>query len=210
VKGTGAISMQVSAASFGSVAAWRVISVAREALPTPHVDVESVYVSQADLRLLRRNIHVSPYRRFQRINVWQQFPGDSVTGRMTTEGPSIGVGRAFARQLPNAFAPFISESVAPVFLMAVPLARDWRGSATLLGWAVRDDDVVLPIELRVDAKDTVSVPAGRFECWRLSLRFSGKQIDYWVRTSDGLGVRLLDKTDSKTRETRELLLKRIE
>ncbi|MFL5556997.1 MAG: hypothetical protein ACJ794_00060 [Gemmatimonadaceae bacterium] len=208
--GVGHISLQVSAASLGNVAAWRVVSVGRDALPRPHVDVETVYVSKADLRLVRRHIHVSPYSRFQRINVWQQFSGDSVTGRMTTDGPSIGAGRAFARQLPRAFAPFMSESVAPVFLMSMPLDREWRGSATLLGWAVRDDDVLLPIELRVEAEETITVPAGRFDCWRLSLRFSGKQIDYWVRKSDGLGVRVLDKTNTKTRETRELVLRRIE
>ena len=207
---TGQLSLQLSSAALGNVAAWRVVSVRRDNLPNPHVDVESVYVAQSDLRLLRRNIHVSPYRRFQRINVSQQFNGDSVTGRMTTAGPSIGAGRAFARKLPGAFGPFIAESVAPVFFSAVPLHAKWSGSATLLGWAVRDDDVLVPIEMRVESAETITVPAGRFDCWRLSLRFAGRQIDYWVRKSDGLGVRVLSKIDSPVKGAREIVLTRIQ
>lgn len=207
---TGQLSLQLSPVSLGNVAAWRLVSVRRDDLPTPHTDIESVYVARSDLRLLRRTIHVSPFRRFQRINVWQLFSGDSVTGRMTTEGPSIGAGRAFARKLPGAFGPFISESVAPVFFAAVPLNLEWSGSATLLGWAVRDDDVLVPIEMRVEAEETITVPAGRFDCWRLSLRFAGRQVDYWVRKSDGLGVRVLSKTNSPANGTREIVLTRIQ
>jgi hypothetical protein len=208
--GTGRISLQVSAASIGNRAAWRVISITRDPLPTPHVEIESVYVAKSDLRLLRRDVHVSPYSRFQRINVAQQFRGDSIVGRMTTDGPSIGAGRAFARQLPRAFAPFMTESLAPLFFMAVPLGPDWVGSASLLGWAVRDNDVLLPVELRVESAETITVPAGRFDCWRLSVRVSGKQIHYWVRQTDGLGVRVLDDADATTRGTREIVATRIQ
>jgi hypothetical protein len=161
------------------------------------------------LRLLRRTIHVTPYSRFQRINVWQEFRGDSVSGHMNTEEPSIGAGRTFARQLPRPFAPFLTESVAPLFFTAVPLGHDWRGSASLLGWAVRDDDVLLPIELRVVGEEKVTVPAGTFECWRLALSFSGRRIDYWTRKSDGLGVRVLDTSAARTKETREIVLTRV-
>ena len=203
-------SLQVSAASVGGFAAWRVISVDREAQPTSRVAVESVYVAKSDLRLLRRSVHVSPYNRFQRINVAQQFNGDSISGRMTTDGPSIGAGRTFARELPRAFAPFMTESMAPLFLMAVPLGPAWRGSASLLGWAVRDEDVLLPIELRVEGSEMITVPAGRFDCWRLSVRVAGKAIHYWVRKSDGLGVRVLDDADARTKGTRESVLLRIQ
>jgi len=208
--GSGNISLRVSPASLDDLAAWRVVSIDRDLSPTPRVDVESAYVAKSDLRLLRRSVHVSPYRRFARINVVQQFSGDSVAGRMTTDGPSIGAGRVFARELPRAFAPFISERLAPLFFMAVPLGQDWRGSASLLGWAVRDDDVLLPVEMRVEGGEMITVPAGRFDCWRLSLRVSGRPIHYWVRKSDGLGVRVLDDIDARTRGTREILLRRIE
>ena len=206
IVGRGNLSLQLSPSMVGTSSAWRIVSVNREPLPTPHVDVETVYVSRADLKLLRRDIHVTPYNRFQRINVSQQFTGDSVSGRMTTEGPSIGAGRTFARALPPAFGPFITSAVAPVFLMAASLGPSWRGTVSLLGWAVRDDDVLLPIELRVESSETITVPAGRFDCWRLSLRYAGRQVDYWVRKTDGLGVRVLDETDARTKGARETVL----
>jgi hypothetical protein len=67
---------------------------------------------------------------------------------------------------------------------------------------------MVPIELRVESAETITVPAGRFDCWRLSLRFSGKQVDYWVRKSDGLGVRVLNKTTPYG--TREIVLTRVQ
>ncbi len=51
------------------------------------------------------------------------------------------------------------------------------------------------------------MPAGRFDCWRLSIRFSAGRVDYWVRKSDGLGVRVLNATDALV--TREIVLTRI-
>lgn len=183
-------SLQLASASVEGVPAWRVTWIDRR---TTFVAVETVFVAKGPIHLLRRSIHMSPYSGYQRINVWQLFPTpDSVTGHMNTEGPSIGAGRSFARRVPAASTPLLSESIAPVFLMAAPLARDWSGSASLLGWAVRDDDVLLPIELRVEGEERITVPAGRFDCWRLSLTFSGRRLDYWVRKIDGLGVRVLE------------------
>ena len=188
--------------------AWRVVSEDREMWPGPHVEVETVFVARDDARLLRRNVHMAPYRRFERINLWQEFPlrGDSVTGRMNTEGPSIGAGRTFARRLPSAFAPYITDRIAAVLLMAAPLDRDFAASASLVGWGVRDDDVFIPVELRVEGEETITVPAGRFDCWRLSVRYAAGRVDYWVRKSDGLGVRVLNSTGSPG--TREIVLTR--
>ena len=203
------ISFQVSNTSLDNTAAWRIVSLHRDSMPSARVDAETVYVAQRDLHLLKREIHVAPYGRYGRINVTQQFRRDSVIGHMTTEGPSIGAGRSFARKLPGAFAPFISERIAPVFFMGVPLRREWSGSVTLLGWAVRDNDVLYPVEVRVESEDTVTVPAGRFDCWRMSIRFNGRSVDYWVRKSDGLGIRVFDRSDTKTKGTHETVLTRI-
>ena len=204
--GVNRIAIQVAPSSMD---AWRVVSEDREMWPGPHVDVETVFVARSDARMLRRNVHMAPYRRFQRINLWQEFParGDSVTGRMNTEGPSIGAGRTFARRLPSAFAPYITDRIAAVLLMAAPLGRDFAASASLIGWGVRDDDVFIPVELRVEGEETITVPAGRFDCWRLSVRYSAGRVDYWARKSDGLGVRVLNSTGSQAK--REIVLTRV-
>jgi hypothetical protein len=204
------IAIHVGPSSVDGVTAWRLVSEDRELRPGVQVDVETVFVARADARLLRRTLHVSPYRRFQRINLWQDFPGggDSVTGRMNTEGPSIGAGRTYARRLPPAFAPYITDRIAAVLLMAAPLHRDFSASASLIGWAVRDDDIMIPVELRVEGEETITVPAGRFDCWRLSVRFSGGQVDYWARKSDGLGVRVVNRA-GPAKNTREIVLTRV-
>jgi hypothetical protein len=176
----------------------------------PQAHRDTAYVAAADLRLLRRDIHVEPYRRFQRINVHQVFAGDSVSGHMNTEGPSIGEGRSFRRLLSPDLGPHLTETIVPMYLMAVPLGPGWRGSASLLGWAVRDDDVLVPIEFQVEAEESVAVPAGRFDCWRLSWRVSGRQLVYWARKSDGLAVRILDPRHPGTNRMHELLLVREE
>ena len=200
------ITMNVTADSAAGAAAWRMVSEDHDARPPqPHVQVETTYLARTDLKLLRRTIHVSPYSRYGRINVWQLFSGDSITGRMNTDSPGIGEGRRIARVLPRQFTPYFTESTAHALLMNAPLARGWQGSASLLGWAVRDDDVLVPIELRVEGEETITVPAGRFDCWKLSIRYAGKQLDYWARKSDGLGVRVFGGNDSNN-HSREIEL----
>lgn len=200
------IELGLSAETIADVAAWRIVLRDQDNRPPqPHVAVETTYLARSDMRLLQRAIHVSPYSRYQRINVWQRFAGDSITGGMRTDGPGSGPGRSIARLLPRTSAPFMTESSAHAFLMDVPLAKGWSGSASLLGWAVRDDDVLVPIELRVEGEETVIVPAGRFDCWRVSIRYAGKQLDYWARKSDHLGVRVLDRNEP-AKGTRELVL----
>jgi hypothetical protein len=203
------IAIDVVPAAIGNIAAWRVVNVDRHADPAGSVAADTSFVAQSDLRLLRRSIHVTPYHRYGRINVAQHFSGDSISGHMYTERPGIGAGRSFARSLPRSYAPFLTETIAPVFFMGVPITRNWSGSASLVGWAVRSDDVLIPIELRVVSEESIATPAGRFDCWRLVIRFSGRQIDYWVRKSDGLGVRVLDVAEEKTSGAREILLTRV-
>jgi hypothetical protein len=189
------------------IPAWRVTSITREVVAsTPRVQSETVYLARADLRLLRRAVHVTPYSRFNRINVEQRFPGDSIIGRMTTDGPSIGAGRTIARKLSPEFAPYLTDAFAPIALMATPLARGWQAQAALLGWAVRPNDVFMLMELRVEGEERVHVPAGTFDCWRLSIRLGRREMSFWARKSDGLGVRVVDSLPT---ERREIVLTRV-
>lgn len=190
--------------------AWRMTASSRDVTAgQQRLSVETTYVARTNLRLLRRAVHVSPYRRFGRINIRQEFRGDSVSGRMTTDAPSIGEGRPIARRLPPQFAPYLSEAMAPLLLMPAPLSAGWTGSASMLGWAVIPRDFFVPVELRVEGEERVHVPAGEFDCWRLSIRFAGRQINYWARKSDGLGVRVYDDSDPATGGTREVVLRSV-
>jgi hypothetical protein len=114
--------------------------------------------------------------------------------------------RTFDRRLPPESGPFVPGPLAQLFLMGVSLHSGWSGSLSLLGWAVRDDNVFVPIRMRVEGEETIRVPAGEFACWRIVLEHSGRRQSYWVRQSDGLGVRLIDSTDARIKGVREVVL----
>lgn len=202
--------LDISAASVEGTPAWKLATQAHNVVAAqPNVAAETVYIARANLKMLRRSVHVSPYSRYQRINIQQSFRGDSVTGRMNTDGPSIGAGRPIARRLRPEFGPYISDAMGPIALMGTPLSLTWKRSASLLGWAVIPKDIFYPFELRVEGEERVKVPAGTFDCWRISIRLPEKQITYWARKSDGLGVRVLDESNTTTKGTREVVLRRI-
>jgi hypothetical protein len=184
--------VSVAADSSLATAAWRVTTIHHETSSGPAVtSAETVLVRRGDLGLLTRNVHVRPYRRWKGINIEQRVVGDSVHGRMTLD--DVKGMRPIARRLPPAYAPFISDAIAPVILSAVPLSGQWQGSLTLLGWAVIPMDVLHPVELRVTGEERVRVPAGTFDCWRVRITYAGSTIDYWVRKSDGIGVRTTER-----------------
>ena len=188
------------------VPAWRLVSDnsgAREGRTLTTID--SVFVSRADFRLLRRTTLEKPYRRYDEIRIVQEFRADSVVGRMNAKGADASAGgRPIARRLPTARAPYIADAFAPVALIAVDLRSGWAGSASIVGWAVVDPDVYMPIDLRVEGEESITVPAGRFDCWRLSIRGGGHVVSHWVRKSDGVGVRSAEQTSNGGR--REVLL----
>ncbi|HJQ21400.1 MAG TPA: hypothetical protein VJ867_13715 [Gemmatimonadaceae bacterium] len=196
------------------VPAWRIIAHEPRpgALPAGavrEIEDDTLFLARDDLRLLGNAIHVKPYGRYSRINVAQRFVEDSILGRMTTEGgDSRGVGRPIARQLQGDYAPYVNDRFVPMLLGAVDVRPGWSGSVSVLGWAVRDDDVFMPVELRVVGSERVTVPAGTFDCWRILIRARGRDILYWSRKTDGVGVRLVDETRRGENVIREVKLVR--
>lgn len=172
-------------------------------------ETETILLGRRDLRMIRRDVDAEPYQRYSRITIAQRFNGDSVFGRMMTEGgDSRGVGRPILQRLPNASAPYISDAFAPLFLTSVRLGPAWHGRLSLVGWGVRNNDVYYRIELRVVGKDRVSVPAGTFNCWHFIITSGTHQLDYWARTSDGLGVRTRNEATRSTLGVSEIVLVR--
>lgn len=167
--------------------------------------LDSVEVARNDLQPLYHSALEKPYSRYSDIVIDQTFRNDSVLGRMRAlQNGKVAAQRPIARKLSSVPQPLLIDAVAPVTLGAVAIRSGWSGSASMLGWAVRDDDVFTPIDLRVDGSQTVTVPAGRYDCWRLSIRFTGHMMTYWIRKSDGVGVRGLEKEASGV--TREVVL----
>ena len=164
--------------------------------------IDSVEISRDNLRMLRQASLERPYSRYDDIRIEHVFRGDSVVGVMrATQKGVITARRPIARKLPSSAGPYLADAIAPILLGATNLRSGWSGSASILGWAVRDDDVFTPIELRVERDDVITVPAGRFDCWLVSIRVDRRTVAYWVRKSDGVGVRALEReTSGNTRE----------
>jgi hypothetical protein len=167
-----------------------------------------VWVSAASFAPLRRTIVEAPYRRYERIEVRQSFQALRVRGDMKAyRSGAVAAHRRFDRTLPAGFVPFVSQAFVPLYGIGVAFDRSWSGSLSMLGWAVRDDDVFSSMAMRVDGDEVVRVPAGAFPCWRIGIDFaSGQHVWYWVRKSDGLAVRSLDSTEARGRGVRETVL----
>jgi hypothetical protein len=172
------------------VEAWRVTRVQQLAISDrrrERVETETVYVARADLRLLGRTERVAPYEKYAYITIRQRVAEDHVEGWMNVDE---GLGRPIHRELPPEARPYTTDALAPVLLMAAPLHARWSGSVSMLRWAVGDVDVYSRVSLRVTGEERVTVPAGTFECWQLTVVTDGRPLEYWVRKSDGLGVKV--------------------
>ena len=194
-------SLEITSARVEDRDAWRIVQLWRLA---DTVQTETLHVDRASLRLLGRVIRVAPYRRYRGITIRQRLRGDSLVGWMNTDD---GLGRPIARHLVPAFAPYVSDAMAPVALLGAPLTRTWKGELSLLGWAVRSNDVFAPVTLAVDGEERITVPAGTFDCWRIALGVFGQRKTYWVRKSDGVGLRTRDET-SDPRGAQDFVLTR--
>ena len=166
--------------------------------------IDSTVVSRENLALVSHTAIERPYTRYEMIRVDQRFRGDSILGQMHATGAGVSPAwRPIARKLNTQNGPYIIDPLAPVILGAVSLERGWSGHASLVGWAVRDDDVIMPIDLHVDGAEKIRVPAGEFDCWRLTINFAGRSLTYWIRKSDGVSVRSVERNASGvTRETK--------
>jgi hypothetical protein len=188
-RATGVVALQPD--SVDGTPAWRLVSQvfgARDGRGFTTAD--SVYVRRADLHLLRRVVVQAPFSRYDQIRIAQQFRHDSIVGRMNATGADASPeGRLIARRLPPSAIPMTADALAPVLFGTIDLHTAWHGAMSLAGWAVIDSNVQTPVAIQVDGDEVVTVPAGTFECWRLSVHYSGPTLHYWVRKSDGLAVK---------------------
>jgi hypothetical protein len=187
----GRSSLVVTPARIEDRDAWRIVQLWRSADTT---QVETLHVDRGSLRLLGRVVRVAPYRRYRGITIRQRMNGDSLVGWMNTDE---GLGRPISRHLPPTFSPYVSDAMAPLALLGARLTPAWTGELSLLGWAVRSNDVFAPVTLKVEGEERVTVPAGTFDCWRLALGVFGTQKTYWVRKSDGMGIRTRDTSNPR-------------
>ncbi|MEP6690752.1 MAG: hypothetical protein ABJD07_06310 [Gemmatimonadaceae bacterium] len=191
----------IESATFDGAPAWRIVDAWQgHAMDRP----ETTFVERASLRPLARvarNIgpsHFTIAQRFVRRGVV-----DSILGTIASTARTHPI----ARELPARFAPFLAGEGAPLLLMqSVRLGPAWTGSASIVGWGAVPSDLVYPIVLRVTGEERVTVPAGTFDCWTLTVTDGRREQRLWLRKSDQLAVMSLDSTRTPGRTQRVVLV----
>jgi hypothetical protein len=119
---------------------------------------------------------------------WQfQVPGSGKPGRDTV---------LTAHLLPDYSTVWIGF---PLLLNGLEFGTHWTGAVPMLvpsiDWSSHDSPVRIHwLELRVTGREQVAVPAGRFDCWRISEKIPGNEdrkatADVWVDTRSGVVVK---------------------
>lgn len=144
---------------------------------------DTVYIDAATLRPR----YAVAYGHNRRTRTVQSFSSDSGAQSIMITQPMEGFYSA-AMELP--FPPqavFTSDWSLyrfRVLLPAFPLARRWRGSmyqTTFFRAGPRTLGLqALPLDLRVDGRENVSVPAGTFDCWRVEMENHWGQTQRWT------------------------------
>jgi hypothetical protein len=179
--------------------AWREID-GRNDMSNAHTWTESLTVAGAALAPASRVVHVKPYRRWAGISIDQRFRNDSVVGQMSLDDDPTR--RPIARDLRAQRGRLIvSDALAPVYFMGVPLSPGAEFDVSFLGWAVVPRDVFVPMHMTVTGSERVETPAGTFDCWKFVIIVGRETHYHWVRKSDHLGVRTVRRvSDGRTRE----------
>src|SRR5262249_35910303 len=139
--------------SLNGLPVWRLVA-ERQRPGDSARQLDSLWVSKADFGLLRHTIIEEPYRSFGRIEVHQHMAGGRLSGDMNAYRSGLVVAhRTFDRVLGAEHGPYLADVFAWAYQTGVQLDSAWRGSVSLLGWAVRDNDVFVAANLRVEGED---------------------------------------------------------
>lgn len=179
--------VSIARAEVNGAPAWRIANHSIDHKPDP---IETTYVDRRSLRPLSR---VAYNVGFSRFTVAQRFVADSLLGTMRTTSH----GWPLARQLPatETSGPWLVGGGMPIALLrSVRLHAQWRGKAAVVGWGAVRSDLVYPVTLAVTGEERIRIPAGTFDCWRLTLSDTRRGRTLWVRKSDQLPILLRDTT----------------
>jgi len=153
---------------------------------------DTLLVDRQDLRPVRR-AHPAP--RVQRPGTTPpgiDFPPDTGLGPLLlARVPSTYPGTPLSWQVYPALG-LLNFVYAKPMLLLLPFESNWRGSLYLnFGWGQHQFGAI-PLDVRVVGRETVHVPAGTFDCWRveLSVPSSRRKTTIWASRERGWLVQL--------------------
>lgn len=149
---------------------------ARDGMQGVAMTGDSLVVRRDDLRPLHWiDVHGA-------ARVAAEFTADSIFGAMTSPLGKQNV------VLPNRGDILVNAMAVDAVVSSLPLAVAWRDSATLL---VIDagGGVLTPATLSVEGEEHVTVPAGDFDCWVVSVEGERGSERLWVGKQSRIVVR---------------------
>ena len=111
-----------------------------------------------------------------------EFTPDSVFGAMTSPLGKQNV------VLPNRADLLANAMAMDVVIGALPLGAAWRDSATMI---VIDagGSAITPVSLSVEGEEKITVPAGEFDCWIVSIESERASARLWLTKQGQIVVR---------------------
>jgi hypothetical protein len=139
---------------------------------------ESLYVAKGTLEPVHRVVHTADMdvtTHYTRDSILTSFDGDSGGGvHVAVPNEAHLVGNIYWLE---------------PLLASVPLAPNWKGSATTVFVGPHDHAKVV-LQMWVTGQDSLLVPDGTFDCWTLTLQVGETQEHLWVRKSDRMLIKM--------------------
>lgn len=190
----GVTRIRVSRATHASAPVWMVLKAIRESRGAYWVNYgDTTYLDASSLRPIRTSAYANRYR----TRLRQSFTRDSGYESIDLTYPQQ---RAIRGAVPLAFPTnvlFVNDwslDRLSVAFPALPLSRGWRGSLYQVAFISRPDArKVSPLDLRVVGTDRITVPAGTFDCWRVTVEMHVWDVErytVWVSRNNGWAVKI--------------------
>lgn len=138
---------------------------------------DSLLVRREDLRPLHWGATLGPAR------LSAEFVSDTALFGATS-GPTGR--RSVVAAVPQ--GALISGAMLETMLRLLPLQPGWRDSTVAVSVTL-GSNLLLPTTLSVVRQESVSVPAGTFDCWVVDARAAGAETFYWVSRQNPVVVR---------------------
>jgi hypothetical protein len=156
--------LTVEPATRDGQAAWLVVDTKAA---SDRIDSDSLFVTRATFTPLLELVHRGAAFAISR------FVNDSVKIQIQTErGPA-----AMSVAMPR--GTIVNGAMLEVAMRLLPLAEGWAGHVEMLAVGSMGG-ATIPIDLRLEGVDTITVPAGTFSCWRFSRSIQGADQRFWI------------------------------
>ncbi len=139
---------------------------------------DSLYVAKTTLEPMHRVVHTADQ------DITTHYTRDSIL--TSFEGDSGGGVKVSMKNEPNLVGNIYW--LEPL-LASVPLAEGWKGSATTVVVGPRDQAHVV-MKLWVTGQDSLLIPDGTFDCWKVTLQVGETEEHLWVRKSDKVMLKM--------------------